>query len=184
MIAENTRRLVGGLFEYHELGRAALKGCRHRCRFRRCSARAILRAGSKRINQAPHSPGGPRRSDELLLRRWGQAKSGEGSVVLLAGEPGIGKSRVAQTIVQLLSDEPHTQLRLFCSPHRQESALSPFISQIERAAGFQNTDTDEQRLAKLEATLAQQLTPSANAVPLVADLLSIPTGRSLSASSP
>jgi hypothetical protein len=112
----------------------------------------------------------------LLLRRWDQAKRGEGCVVLVTGEPGIGKSRIAETILERLSNEPHTRLRYFCSPHHQNSALYPSITQLERAAGFRRDDTDEQRLDKLEAVLAQGTNDLSEAVPLLAELLSIPIG--------
>ena len=93
-----------------------------------------------------------------------------------SGEPGIGKSRIVETILQRLSNEPHVRLRYFCSPHHQDSALYPSIAQLERAAGFRRDDTDEQRLAKLEAVLSQGTNDLSEAVPLLADLLSIPTG--------
>ena len=92
----------------------------------------------------------------------------------LAGEPGIGKSRVTQVIVDSLRDRPHTQLRLSCSPHRQDSALFPIISYIERTADFQRGDNDEQRLIKLERVLSCASKVCSDAVPLVADLLSVP----------
>ena len=96
--------------------------------------------------------------------------------MLISGEPGIGKSRIAQTIMERLSEEPHTRLRYFCSPHHQDSALNPSITQLERAAGFRREDTAEQRLEKLEAILAQGTNDLSQVVPLLADLLSIPTG--------
>jgi predicted ATPase len=113
---------------------------------------------------------------DLLLRRWQQAKTGEGCVVLVSGEPGIGKSRLAQTLLERLSGEPHTRLRFFCSPHHQDSALYPTITQLERAAGFRREDTAEQRLDKLEAVLAQATNDLGEAAPLLAALLSLPVG--------
>src|SRR5207245_419110 len=112
-----------------------------------------------------------------LLRRWQQAKTGEGCVVLVSGEPGIGKSRLAQTLLERLSGEPHTRLRFFCSPHHQDSALYPTITQLERAAGFRLEDTAEQRLDKLEAVLGQATSDLGEAAPLLAALLSLPTGE-------
>jgi predicted ATPase len=113
---------------------------------------------------------------DLLLRRWQQAKTGEGCVVLVSGEPGIGKSRLAQTLLERLSEEPHTRLRFFCSPHHQDSALYPTITQLERAAGFRREDTAEQRLDKLGAVLAQATNDLGEAAPLLAALLSLPVG--------
>jgi predicted ATPase len=114
---------------------------------------------------------------ELLMRRWEQVKDGDGQLVLISGEPGIGKSRVVQALQERLGSETHTRLRYFCSPHHRDSALCPIIAQLERAAGFRREDTDEQRLSKLETVLAQAINDLDEAVPLLADLLSIPTGE-------
>jgi predicted ATPase len=97
-------------------------------------------------------------------------------VVLISGEPGIGKSRIAQTIAERISGESHIRLRYFCSPHHQDSALYPSIAQLERAAGLRRDDTNDQRLNKLEAVLAQATNNLSEAIPLFAGLLSIPTG--------
>jgi hypothetical protein len=100
---------------------------------------------------------------ELLLRRWSKAKSGEGQVVLLSGEPGIGKSRLTAALLESLATEPHTRLRCFCSPQHTDSALYPIISQMERAAEFAHDDTAQSKLDKLDALLAQSFTPRQDA---------------------
>ena len=95
---------------------------------------------------------------EILLRRWAKAKSGEGQVVLLSGEAGIGKSRLTAALLERLASEPHTRLRYFCSPQHTDSALYPVISQMERAAAFTLGDTAQAKLDKLDAVLAQTST--------------------------
>ena len=95
------------------------------------------------------------------MRRWAQAKAGDGCVVLISGEPGIGKSRITEAIQERLGAEPYTRLRFFCSPNHQDSALYPVIAHLERACGFRRDDTAEQRLDKHEALLARRPTISA-----------------------
>jgi predicted ATPase len=110
---------------------------------------------------------------ELLLRRWSKAKTGEGQVVLLSGEAGIGKSRLTAALMERLEGEPHTRLRYFCSPQHPDSALYPVIGQMERAAGLAHGDSAQVKRDKLDALLAQTST-STQDVTLFADMLSLP----------
>ena len=110
---------------------------------------------------------------EILLRRWSKAKTGEGQVVLLSGEPGIGKSRLTAALLERLAAEPHTRLRYFCSPQHTDSAYFPIISQMERAAGFTHADTGRVKLDKLDAVLALASTSKQDAA-LLAEMLSLP----------
>jgi class 3 adenylate cyclase len=171
-----TRRLLGGLFEYRDLGGIEAKGFANRVQAYEVVRPSTVESRFEALRAATTPLVGRDEEIELLMRRWDQAKAGDGSVVLISGEPGIGKSRVAHTVVERVSAEPHTRLRYFCSPHHRDSALYPSIAQLERAAGFRREDTAEQRLAKLEAVLAQGTNDLHQVVPLLADLLSIPTG--------
>jgi predicted ATPase len=110
---------------------------------------------------------------ELLLRRWTRAKTGEGQVVLLSGEAGIGKSRLSAALMEAIAAEPHTRLRYFCSPQHTDSAFYPLIGQFERAAGFAHGDTPQTKLDKLDALLAPTST-SREDTALLAEMLSLP----------
>ena len=177
VIAASTRRLTGGLFDYRDLGTTALKGFAENVPAWQVLGASTIESRFEAMRTAMTPLVGRDEEIDLLLRRWDQAKRGEGCVVLVSGEPGIGKSRITQTVLERLSGEPHIRLRYFCSPHHQDSALYPSIMQLERAAEFRRDDTDEQRLDKLEAVLAQATNDLREAVPLLADLLSIPTGN-------
>ena len=174
VIAEDTRRLLGNLFELQDLGPRDLKGIAWPAR-----AWAALRASSAEGRfEALHATGltalvGREEELELLLRRWSRAKTGEGQVVLLSGEAGIGKSRLTAALLERLSGEPHTRLRYFCSPQHTDSALYPIIAQMERAAGLAYDDTAQAKLDKLDALLAQSFTPRHDAA-LFAEMLSLP----------
>ena len=173
IIAEGTQRLLGRLFELEELGPKNLKGIAGPVR-----AWAAVRASSIESRfEALHASGltalvGREEETELLLRRWSRAKSGEGQVVLLSGEAGIGKSRLTAAILEQLAGEPHTRLRYFCSPQHTDSALHPIIRQMERAAGLTHDDKLHAKLDKLDALLAQTSTPIENAA-LFAEMLSL-----------
>ena len=173
VIADSTRRLVGSLFEYQSLGDVELKGLpapvptfRVIGESRVGNRFAALRSGTTPLV-------GREEELELLRRRWEQAKAGTGRVVTISAEPGIGKSRLTEAFRESLTAEPHTRLRYFCSPHSQESALFPFITQIERAAGFERDDTQTARLDRLQALLADNM-PAEGDVQLLAELLAVP----------
>jgi class 3 adenylate cyclase/predicted ATPase len=173
VIADGTRKLVGNLFELQDLGAQDLKGISGSVR-----AWAALRAASVESRfDALHASGltdlvGREEELELLLRRWLKAKTGEGQVVLLSGEPAIGKSRLTAALMERLAPEPHTRLRYFCSPQHTDSALYPIISQMERAAGFAHDDTIQAKLDKLDAALAQTHTSHQDKA-LLAEMLSL-----------
>ena len=174
VIAESTRKLVGNLFELDDLGGQDLKGISSVVR-----AWAALRPAFVESRfDALHATGltelvGREEELELLLRRWLKAKAGEGQVVLLSGEPGIGKSRLTAALLERIAAEPHTRLRYFCSAQRTDSALYPIISQMERTAGFVHDDAVGAKLNKLDAILARSFTPRQDAA-LFADMLSLP----------
>ena len=174
VIAESTRKLLGNLFELQDLGAKDLKGIAEPVR-----AWAALRPSSVESRfEALHASGltalvGREEELELLLRRWSKAKTGEGQVVLLSGEAGIGKSRLTAALLERLTGEPHTRLRYFCSPQHTDSALYPVIGQMERAAGLAHDDTPQAKLDKLDAVLAQTSTSKQDAA-LFAEMLSLP----------
>ena len=174
VIAEGTRKLLGELFELVDLGPQKLKGVAGIM-----PAFAALRESSQANRfEALHPDGlaalvGREAECELLLRRWAKAKSGEGQVVLISGEAGIGKSRLTAEFLERLPGEPHTRLRYFCSPQHTDSALYPIIGHIERAANFAREDDAKTRLDKLEAVLSRSSMLDEDAA-LLAQMLSLP----------
>ena len=174
VIAESTRRLLGSLFQLEDLGMRELKGIAVPVR-----AWAVLQSSSVEGRfEALHATGltalvGREEEFEVLRRRWARAKDGEGQVVLLSGEAGIGKSRLTAAIMELLASEPHTRLRCFCSPQHTNSALHPFIGQMERAAGLMHDDTAQPKLDKLDVLLRRSSTSPHDAA-LLAEMLSLP----------
>ena len=125
VISSSTRRLTGGLFDYRDLGTVALKGFAETVPAWQALGASAAESRFEALRASTTPLVGRGEEIDLLLRRWEQAKGGEGSVVLLSGEPGIGKSRIAETILERLSGEPHTRLRLFCSPHHQDTRALP-----------------------------------------------------------
>jgi class 3 adenylate cyclase/ABC-type transport system involved in cytochrome c biogenesis ATPase subunit len=177
VIAESTRRLLGSFFQLDDLGMKNLKGIAGPVR-----AWAVLQAISVASRfEALHATGltalvGREEELELLRRCFFKATNGEGQVVLLSGEAGIGKSRLTSAFVGLLAGEPHIRLRYSCSPQHTDSALYPFIGQIERAAGLAREDTSQAKLDKLDGLLKQTSTSAQDAA-LFAVMLALPNDQ-------
>jgi class 3 adenylate cyclase/predicted ATPase len=174
VIADSTRKLVGNLFELKDLGPKALKGITAPARAWAALRQRLLESRFDALHEGRLTTLVGREEEwELLLRRWSKANTGEGQVVLLSGEAGIGKSRLTAALLEHLAAEPHTRLRYFCSPQHTDGAFYPIISQIERAAQLAHDDTSTAKLDKLDALWAQTSTPKQAAV-LLAELLSLP----------
>jgi predicted ATPase len=176
VISQTTRRLVGGLFELTDLGPQRLKGF--------AEPLSAWQVGQGRAEGRFEALHGERltplvgREHELgiLLERWAWAKDGDGQVVLLAGEPGIGKSRVIRALRERLGEERYTPLTHYCSPYHTNSALYPVIGLLARAARLERDDAPDAQLAKLETMLKPSSEPFDEVVPLLAALLGVPTG--------
>jgi len=162
VIADSTRRLVGSVFGLEDLGFKELKGFAEPQRAWRVLGENRFKSRFEALRSAETPLVDRHEEIELLLRRWAQAKAGEGRVILFSGEPGIGKSRLTVALRDSLDAEPYTDLHYFCSPHHQDSALFPIINLLERA--------------KLEALMAET-SAARRDVALLADLLLLPTGR-------
>jgi class 3 adenylate cyclase/predicted ATPase len=171
VIADSTRNEIGSLFEVEDLGPRDLAGfaAPQRAWGVLCESGATSRFEALRSEATPLI--GRYEEMDLLLRRWQQAKSQEGRVVLLSGEPGIGKSRLTAAMAEHIGGDPHTRLRWFCSPHHQDSALYPVIAQLERAAGIARDDVSEARLGKLRRVVDVE---NDGDFGLLAELLSLP----------
>jgi class 3 adenylate cyclase/tetratricopeptide (TPR) repeat protein len=178
VVAASTRRLLSDLFRLRDLGQHEVKGIAELV-----SAWAVEgMSDSESRFEAVHVAGLTDligREDEIafLLERQRLAWKGAGQAVLISGEPGIGKSRLAAALAERIAGRPYMRLRYQCSPYDANSALRPFIAQLEREAGFKADDTSEQRLDKLEAVLARGTSRVQAVAPFFAALLSIPFGE-------
>jgi class 3 adenylate cyclase/predicted ATPase len=174
LICPQTRRLTGGHFDYRDLGAFALKGWAEPVPIWQALRASGVASRFEAMHQTKLPPLFGREEEiELLLRRWRHAAQGEGRVVLLTGEPGIGKSHIALALGERLQSEPHIALRYFCSAHHTNSALFPFIGQLERAAGFERKDSPTQKLSKLDALVAQS-TADPEHLAVLANLFALP----------
>jgi class 3 adenylate cyclase/tetratricopeptide (TPR) repeat protein/ABC-type transport system involved in cytochrome c biogenesis ATPase subunit len=176
LVSERTRSLAGGQFDYADMGAHMLKGISEPVElFRVLRVRATeSRFEANRVEGALTPLVGREEEIALLVRRWQQAQEGEGQVVLVGGEPGIGKSRLTRVLRERLGREPSLVLRYQCSPYHLNSALHPAIEQFEQAAGFGRDDTPAERLDKMQVLLAGSADQIVARAPLLASLLSLP----------
>jgi DNA-binding winged helix-turn-helix (wHTH) protein/predicted ATPase len=178
VIEAASRRLVGNLFDCRDLDAIETVGGATPIRRWLAAGESIVESRFEALRGPALTPLIGRDEEiDLLSRHWSRAKEGDGQIVLISGEPGIGKSRIVAAFVERLQDEPHLRLRYFCSPHHQDSALFPYIDQLSHAAGFARDDPPATRLEKLEAILARA-EPLVEDVAFITDLLSLPASES------
>jgi class 3 adenylate cyclase/tetratricopeptide (TPR) repeat protein len=174
LICPQTRRLTGGHFDYRDLGPRALKGWTEPVAIWQVLGPTGVASRFEAMHKTKLPPLFGREEEiELLMRRWRYATQGEGRVVVLTGEPGIGKSHIALALGEWLQSEPHITLRYFCSAHHTNSALFPFISELERTAGFERSDSPAEKLSKLDALLTPS-TAEPEHVAVLAKLFAFP----------
>jgi DNA-binding winged helix-turn-helix (wHTH) protein/predicted ATPase len=174
VIAESTRRLVGEMFDYRDLGLLALDGLAKPSQVWQVLGESTVESRFEAHRDVRLSPLVGRDDElQLLRRRWPEVRRGEGHIALVSGEPGIGKSRLAVALQERLPRDAATVLRYFCSPHHSDSPLFPVTREIERDAGFARSDTPEQKLAKLNAMLRRTGGDRPDELPLIAALLSL-----------
>ena len=177
IVAASTRRLLGDLFRLRHLGEHHVKGIAEPVAAWAVEGLSTSESRFEAVRVAGRADLVGRETEmEFLLQRQRLAWKGEAQVVLISGEPGIGKSHLAVAFAERLSGEPHIRLRFQCSPYHSNSTLRPFIVQLERTARFKTDDTPEQRLDKLEALLDRDPARLQAVAPLFAALLSIPFG--------
>jgi class 3 adenylate cyclase/predicted ATPase len=177
IIAAGTRRLLGELFEYRELGVVEVKGIAGPVSAWQVLRPSVVASRFEALRGASLTSLVGRDDEvELLLRRWTRAKAGDGQLILVSGEAGIGKSRIVATLTERVAADAHIGLRYFCSPYHQDSALFPFVDQLGRAAGFVREDSPPVKLQKLEALMVRAASADED-VAILADLLSLPSER-------
>jgi class 3 adenylate cyclase len=187
VIAETTRRILGDLFELSALAPSSLKGFAEPVLAWRVIGEGKAESRFEALHGTRVTPLVGRDEElDLVLSRWRQVKEGGGHVALISGEPGIGKSRLVLALRERLQGESKAVLSYACSPHHANSALFPFVTQLERAAEFAQDDAPEARLDKLDSLFQETAARPDNAVALLADLLGIHIGsrQALAAMSP
>lgn len=177
VISAGTRRLIGSLFDCTDMGGVALKGVPDPIAAFRVVRESAIASRFHALRSSRTELIGRDEELGLLLRRWHQAKAGEGRVALIWGEPGIGKSRLVAAVEDAVREEPHASMSFYCSPHRTQTALYPVASQIERAAGFAPDDDNRSKLDKLKNMLVSFSGDLDRDTALYAGLLSIAVDR-------
>ena len=176
-IEPTTWRLIGNLFDCHELGALDTNNDTELIRRWLVLGKSAVASRFEALRGSKLTPLVGRDEEiDLLLRRWARAKAGDGQIVLVSGEAGLGKSRITAELEERLQAEPHLRLRYFCSPYHQDSALFPIIDQLSRAAGFARDDPPASKLEKLEALLARTA-PLDDDVAFLAELISLPASE-------
>jgi class 3 adenylate cyclase/predicted ATPase len=181
VVSSTTHRLIQGFFDCRELGPHTLKGFSQPMEV----YRVLYESGVQSRFEVAITKGltplvGREQEVELLLERWERVKEGEGQVVFLIGEAGIGKSRLVQVLKEHVAGESHTRIESLCSPYYQNSSLYPVIDHLQRLLEFRREDPPQEKLNKLERALvgAQHAVPLQETVPLFASLLSLPLPES------
>jgi len=176
VVSEETRRLSRGIFEYANLGRHELKGFDKPVQAWQVVRERGVRSRFHALRSSALTPLVDRQSEQQELRRlWDCARAGQGRAVLLSAEPGVGKSRLAEVVAKTVVDRPCLRLWYYCSPNLQSSPLTPLVRQLTRAAGFSSEDDDDARLRKLTSLIPSELRDAPELVPLLANLVSIPS---------
>jgi class 3 adenylate cyclase/tetratricopeptide (TPR) repeat protein len=175
LVSEATQNLLRGMFELENTGGHELKGFARPVPAWRVRGEASVESRFAAVRAGGNLPLiGRAHEMGLMLERWQLARQGEGQIVTVIGEAGIGKSRSIEALQEALASEPHARINLQCSPHHSDSALYPVIQYLGRAAHFAATDPPDARIEKLSALFAQRVASDPAAIPLLAELLSIP----------
>ena len=175
VVSEQTRRLSGGIFEYHDLGRHDLKGFDKPVQAWQVIRESRVRSRFHALRASALTPLVGRQPElQELQQLWQSVQAGEGRAVLLSAEPGVGKSRLAEEVATRIVDRRCLRLWYYCSPHLQSSPLVPLIRQLAFAAGFADKDDDEAKLDKLNKLIPNAVEDANEMVPLFASLLSVP----------
>ncbi len=181
MIGPNAHKLAASAFVYQDLGTRLLAGADRSVSMYRVVRPSHAATRFETLRSAKLTPLVAREEEfQVLLRRWDLTSRGEGQVVLLSGESGIGKSRLIQAIRSTVGAQARTTLLFQCSPHRADSAFHPLIEQIERSAGFTATDHAEEKLKKFHLIMEGWGVVAPEDLAVVSALLQLPGGERIS----